>query len=558
MKKTLRNGFLLAGICSIFLISACSNGTDNTSNSEPYDQAGKEHFLVLTNDTVADVSLENLIKNNASMRAAGSINSNPGIEELFESNAIKENSDYENIINVNIDDPQLIEILRNSDRNADPRFKTNANILPQKPLFTASEVGNTRNFWCYNTNMSSNNELVFTLKAIGQKCQIWFCNATDSHEEPDITNEQFNSLAASLDQVFEHEMAIFGSNIIEAYSNQLINAPQGTKLNVLIYDICGDKNPPQGQAVVGGLFASKDLFLQASLGNDIKSNECECIHADSYLLKKDIDKNSKFITSTLLHEFQHLLNFVNKTVKISNNPVYATWYTEMLSMCAEDVFQTQLGLQDNDSPKSRLATFAAAYHDGFRNWRDSTGNSNDVLKSYANAYAFGAFLMRNYGGVNLINQIATNDAVDEASISAALAALGHKEDFYSVLHKFGNAIVFPTEADKLNLNKNVIQDFSGVRYNLTAINLMNYGNLVLEANLPAYYDYKNRIKKVTVGEQEMTAIYGPIILNKGYYPIANLGSAGTFVTYYGAVDSKPEITLPEGITGITQTIIIKE
>ncbi|MBR3646114.1 MAG: hypothetical protein IKN54_06815, partial [Lachnospiraceae bacterium] len=102
------------------------------------------------------------------------------------------------------------------------------------------------------------------------------------------------------------------------------------------------------------------------------------------------------------------------------------------------------------------------------------------------------------------------------------------------------------------------QDFSGVRYNLTAINLMNYGNLVLEANLPAYYDYKNRTKKVTVGEQEMTAIYGPIILNKGYYPMANLGSAGTFVTYYGAVDSKPEITLPEGITGITQTIIIKE
>lgn len=557
MKKNLKNVILLTGFCALFTFSACSNDTANNPTPEPYENAGKEHFLVLTNDSASDISLQALINPSSSVRSAGRINPNG----LFATQTIVQNEKDVKIIDANIEELELIEQLRNSERYNSNRSGVNASILPQQPQFTETAVGDSHNFWCYDTDLNSTNthQFSFTLKAIGQKCQIWFCNATDSHEEPVIANEKFTDLAESLDQVLAHEMAIFGSNVIDVYSSQLISAPQGTKLNVLVYDIKGDKNPTQGNAVVGGLFASKDLFLQSGLNNgQIKSNECECIHADSYLLKKDIDNNSKFITSTLLHEFQHLLNFVNKTLKIPQNPYSANWYNEMLSMCAEDIFQTQLGLQDNDSPKFRLDTFSAYYYDGFRNWRSDTGNNNDVLKSYANVYAFGAFLMRNFGGVNLIHQIATNEMVDEASISAALIALGYKEDFYSVLHQFGNVIVFPTDPEKLNLNKAVTQDFGGIRYTLTAINLMNYRNLVLEPNLPAYYDYKNRTKKITVGEQEMFALYGPIILMDGYYPMANLGSTGSFVIYLGELDSKPEFEVPEGITGITQTLIVKD
>ena len=541
MKKTLGAIFILL---SIFFVS-CSHGNDSSGgssneNSEDanYDNKGKKHFLLLTNDSTSDIPFENIP---SSRSARSAVSSRTEIAE-----PVPVQNDIQ-LIDVNLDETYLLDILKIAEKNP----QTNRSFINNYTTTVVEpQIGDTKTFWCLDGSNSLNDntkhQYTFVLKAIQPKCLIWVSTGSTNHPEPSIENSHFTSLAENLNQVFEHEMAIYGSNVQTLYSDDLVTADANTKLNVLIYDICGDGEPTQGSAIVGGLFSNADMFLQTSenLPSNIKSNQCECIHADSYLLKRDITRNTKYITSTLLHEFQHMLHFINKTVK--NGTISDTWYNEMLSMCAEDIFQTQLGLRDEDSPKSRLPQFNVVYYDGFKIWR----SGNDVLKSYANSYAFGAYLMRNYGGVNLIHQIASNALVNESSITSALQACGYNETFNSVLLKFVDVIVYPADSSKRSLNKSVNQTFGNVNYTLTAINLLNYGSTTQESVLSYIYDSENR--KSTTSDGQLI-IRGPIILNEGaYYQGGSLGAYGTHGIYLGIKNSKPSYA---STSGVTQTIL---
>ena len=218
MKKNLKNVILLTGFCALFTFSACSNDTANNPTPEPYENAGKEHFLVLTNDSASDISLQALINPSSSVRSAGRINPNG----LFATQTIVQNEKDVKIIDANIEELELIEQLRNSERYNSNRSGVNASILPQQPQFTETAVGDSHNFWCYDTDLNSTNthQFSFTLKAIGQKCQIWFCNATDSHEEPVIANEKFTDLAESL-EIMEAIMLHEDVNKSEAYQKAI-------------------------------------------------------------------------------------------------------------------------------------------------------------------------------------------------------------------------------------------------------------------------------------------------------------------------------------------------
>lgn len=95
-------------------------------------------------------------------------------------------------------------------------------------------------------------------------------------------------------------------------------------------------------------------------------------------------------------------------------------------MTTEDMFQKYLEIDDAHSPKARLPNFSMAYYYGFKNWDDK---SVDQLIFYANTYAFGAFLARNFGGVELVKEIAQNDAINEQSITKAIQALYPDESY---------------------------------------------------------------------------------------------------------------------------------
>ena len=96
---------------------------------------------------------------------------------------------------------------------------------------------------------------------------------------------------------------------------------------------------------------------------------------------------------------------MNNSNSVNDIRTCATWFTEMLAMTTEDMFQKNLDILDQDSPKNRLPYFGLGYYYGFRSWDDT---KIDPLMMYANTYAFGAFLARNFGGVDLIKNIAQN------------------------------------------------------------------------------------------------------------------------------------------------------
>ena len=213
----------------------------------------------------------------------------------------------------------------------------------------------------------------------------------------------------------------------------------------------------------------------------------------------------------------------------------------MLSMLAEETFQQYLGITDSDSPKGRLPFFNCYSASGFSSiWGVATSGTYD----YANSYAFGTYLLHNYGGLDLLKQIATNNYVNEDSIYRALSSLGYSETFETVVLKFGKLFVnsFYDDNTVATLNKNITPGLSDSE---TFKDLLTEDGYIYTAIDLRDYDYE-------VSQEETSYFYntdGPHILlsncyNNSIYP------TGFYVNYIGTV---PENGVLTGFTSKTIT-----
>ena len=302
----------------------------------------------------------------------------------------------------------------------------------------------------------------FVLKESGEHCNVW-CVEKDSAymmKNP-LSSDVFTQVREKFDEIYPVQIQIFGDNKFSdsKWSNLLQN--YNGKVNILIYDIANDACESQTGGIYG-FFHSLDFHTDSNY-----SNKTECINVDSFFFNKDTEGSFQ----TLFHEFQHLENFVNKVVLSSNNRSVSTWYNEMLSMLSEDIFTDLLGIELENAPANRLNFFNAYYPLGFYKWRSESNYfpSGDVYISYANSYAFGAYLLRNFGGIELIKEICQNDFVDEESITKTLETLGY--DFTDVLLNFYQ-ILFENES--YSLNKEFSDDSFGCKLNIKAIDLKKF------------------------------------------------------------------------------------
>ena len=304
----------------------------------------------------------------------------------------------------------------------------------------------------------------FVLKESGEHCNVW-CVEKDSAymmKNP-LSSYVFTQVREKFDEIYPVQIQIFGDNKFSSsnWSNLLQN--YNGKVNILIYDIANDACESQTGGVYG-FFHSLDFHTDSNY-----SNKTECINVDSFFFNKDTEGSFQ----TLFHEFQHLENFVNKVVLSSNNRSVSTWYNEMLSMLSEDIFTDLLGIKLENAPANRLNFFNAYYPLGFYKWRSESNYfpSGDVYISYANSYAFGAYLLRNFGGIELIKKISQNDFVDEESITKALETLGDDFTFFDVLLNFYQ-ILF--ENKSYSLNKEFSDNSFGCKLNIKAIDLKKF------------------------------------------------------------------------------------
>lgn len=304
----------------------------------------------------------------------------------------------------------------------------------------------------------------FVLKESGKYCDVWYVEKDSNFmTENPLSSDIFTQVREEFDRIYPVQVQIFGDNKFSytKWSN-LLRSYQG-KVNILLYDIANDASESKNGGVYG-FFHSLDFY-----NNENYSNKTECINIDSYFFKED----KEGALQTLFHEFQHLENFVNKVVLASESRSVSTWYNEMLSMLAEDIFTDLMNVDLINAPASRLNVFNAYYPLGFYKWRTESNYLpyGDVYISYANSYAFGSYLLRNFGGVGLIKEIAQNDFVDEKSITEALKSLGKNLTFSDVLLDFYQ-ILF--ESEDYTLNYGFSDTLNGTVLNIKAINLKDF------------------------------------------------------------------------------------
>lgn len=307
-----------------------------------------------------------------------------------------------------------------------------------------------------------------TLRVIGTYCYIWvadqnYDNSSTRNNDNKITLAQAQFLSNAFDELYIKETALIGDSYkINKNTNVFID-PQD-KISIFVYDIDNDYSKTQNAGTLG-MFWGNDFF-RSSNSYTPYSNEMELFYVDSHFT----DKYPTNIISTLSHEFEHMLYFVNKRLD-NNDTTGETWYLEMCAMMAEDCLATYLSNTysdftiKNDSTLSRLETFNSEYYlSGLTSWLSSSNNKPNVLTSYAITGIFGCWLQRNYGGERLITQIVNNDAANKQSITQAINTLGYTDNFDDAFVKFALSFAQPSATD-YTLNKSTTGDYALVAAN---------------------------------------------------------------------------------------------
>lgn len=334
-----------------------------------------------------------------------------------------------------------------------------SNPLPPKKFSVGNEHAFQNDFDFY-----LKTQKVFKCVYEGEYCYIWVCPEEKNDPEIYLTDEEIIFYANKFDQIYVKETAMCGSKYDGTSAESLSGlARPSQKISLVFGDIDGDRE----EAWYGGYYTLSDIYENA---DNPSANQIEAIHIDSYLAKKEETRNS--VCSTIAHEFNHKLNFDNKYIKYGLE--MDMWFTEMLSLTIEDLFYEDFGLTAIDSSPSRLYSFSkGSFNYGFKNWiqRDDPVVENS---DYANAYAFGAFLARNYGGPQLIHEIATNEYVnEEAVVHAVKKVTGKDKTFAELLSEFPLVIINLNGENKElpTLNKTVTSTVGGIDYKLNALSV---------------------------------------------------------------------------------------
>jgi len=153
----------------------------------------------------------------------------------------------------------------------------------------------------------------------------------------------------------------------------------------------------------------------------------------------------------------------------------------------EDVISDIIDLSyksSNHIIASRIPRFLNDYaEEGISEWRQQSS-------SYSTKYGIGAYLLRNYGGAELLNKIATNNLSGIESITAALEG---DLTFNDVLIKYGEAMIYSGHVPK-GLNTydkavtSTVNDKTYTSYEFDVWNIARQGTL----RGPRIYDLNQR------------------------------------------------------------------
>lgn len=469
--------------------------------------SNKQFILVRTNPSsntlsnLAKVALYQLNNPSSDVRSA----------EASENNQLQELTPYvsepETLETHQTDGPYHIPFVDDTDYASLLLENTpNARLAEEGPSYMVAEsseevhsVGHTKTFNILIEDQVEQNgntvtvkewvEKPATVRAEGSYCYIWVANAnyntSSQNNDNKITTSQAENLASYFDALYEIETALLGDSYkTKPSATENINPDwfinPNKKISILVHDINNDHTPNQNSGTFG-MFWPNDMFMRtASTSTTIQhSNQMELLYVDAHFA----DTSPTQIISTIAHEFEHMLYFVNKEMVkgVSNS---ATWFKEMGAMMAEDLLAHYLDVTYDDfnplshSSISRLKEFNITYPlGGILKW-DTSSNANSLV-SYATSGIFGCWLLRNYGGANLIKKLFSNNYFDRVAVQAALKELGYNKNFNEVFKEYALSFAQP-DATTCTLNKAATSTAGSYSFPLQAVSPWNpaFNNLI--------------------------------------------------------------------------------
>jgi len=187
--------------------------------------------------------------------------------------------------------------------------------------FELSAVGDTRSFWVYDFTANRFYQITATLQAIGTECLVW---AKDTVR---VTQSRAQQIASEFDGVI-HPLVLENFYYPSDVNND-------EKVSILCFDIIDGFNGTTQNSYIAGYFYSGDLFSGTG------SNMMEIFYIDTYPLMEYPAGSGVNVTrafSTLVHEFQHMVNF-NRNVFVEGEGNMDLWLNEGLSMAAEHIYE---------------------------------------------------------------------------------------------------------------------------------------------------------------------------------------------------------------------------
>jgi hypothetical protein len=287
------------------------------------------------------------------------------------------------------------------------------------------------------------------------------------------------------------------------YASQLIQPKTIPEITILLSDIEQDNKENAGtDGVVVGYFWDGNNFYKSYVSG---SNERIMFVIDAVLFANpsathDGSGGSWSVTgsywpeeciSTLAHEFQHMIQFYRKGVVVRGDGQTAdTWINEMCSQLVEDLVASKMGVKgprgvsytdgsagSTGNEDGRIPVFNA-YLSG--DDRQLTKTSNYDAYDYSFSYAFGAWLMRNYGGAQFVKSVVYSSATDSDCITNAVNSYsGQSLSIEDLISRWAVAVLGSSRTDmplgyRYNTGTWTSSSVGGMTYDLGSINFFNY------------------------------------------------------------------------------------
>lgn len=196
------------------------------------------------------------------------------------------------------------------------------------------------------------------------------------------------------------------------------------------------------------------------------------------------------VFSTLAHEFQHMIQFYQKGIVIRGDGQSAdTWINEMCSQLVEDLVADKLGgkgprgvATGDAGPTGNMYGRIPIFNQYLSYQLDkiATMSSPYGLADYSFSYAFGSWLMRNYGGANFVRNVVYDSAVDSTCVTDAVKkASGKAMTMTDLVSRWAVAVLGSERTDMppgyvYNTGSWISSSVGGLSYNLGSIDFFNY------------------------------------------------------------------------------------